>query len=55
MSLPKSKGWLTEIGVATSRPAAFAVFGAYAAAWVTLGNASGAPTGGTFTGLCQVR
>ncbi|MDE5459164.1 MULTISPECIES: low affinity iron permease family protein [unclassified Bradyrhizobium] len=38
MSLPKSKGWLTEIGVATSRPAAFAVFAAYAVAWVTLGN-----------------
>jgi low affinity Fe/Cu permease len=38
MSLPKSKGWLTEIGVATSRPAAFAVFLAYGIAWITLGN-----------------
>jgi low affinity Fe/Cu permease len=38
MALPKSKGWLTEIGVATSRPAAFAVFMAYGVAWITLGN-----------------
>jgi low affinity Fe/Cu permease len=38
MSPPKSKGWLTEIGVATSRPAAFAVFLVYGIAWITLGN-----------------
>jgi low affinity Fe/Cu permease len=38
MSLADPKGWLTEIGVATSRPAAFAVFAAYGIAWVTLGN-----------------
>lgn len=38
MSLDKPKGWLTKIGVATSRPAAFAVFALYAIAWVTVGN-----------------
>lgn len=38
MSLPRSKGWLTDIGVATSRPAAFVVFAVYGIAWVTFGN-----------------
>jgi low affinity Fe/Cu permease len=38
MSLANVKGWLTDIGVATSRPAAFGVFALYAVAWVTLGN-----------------
>jgi len=38
MSLPKSKGWLTEIGVATSRPSAFAIFLVYGITWMTIGN-----------------
>ncbi|AMA57807.1 MULTISPECIES: low affinity iron permease family protein [unclassified Bradyrhizobium] len=38
MSLPKSRGWLTEIGVATARPAAFAVFLIYGIAWIAVGN-----------------
>jgi low affinity Fe/Cu permease len=38
MSIADPKGWLTEIGVATSRPAAFVVFGVYCIAWITLGN-----------------
>jgi len=38
MSLTDPKSWLTDIGVATSRPAAFVVFLAYGIAWITLGN-----------------
>src|SRR5690349_6969728 len=38
MSSADPKGWLTEIGVATSRPAAFIVFVVYGVAWITLGN-----------------
>ncbi|MHC2288756.1 low affinity Fe/Cu permease [Bradyrhizobium barranii subsp. barranii] len=38
MSSADLKGWLTKIGVATSRPAAFVVFLAYASCWLILGN-----------------
>ena len=38
MASAAPKSWLTDIGVATSRPAAFAVFVAYGMAWVTFGN-----------------
>lgn len=34
----KKRGWLTQIGVLASRPAAFAVFALYAIAWITLGD-----------------
>jgi low affinity Fe/Cu permease len=30
--------WLTNIGVLTAHPAAFAIFALYAIAWITLGN-----------------
>ncbi|MGY3156667.1 low affinity iron permease family protein [Bradyrhizobium elkanii] len=30
--------WLTKLGVATSRPAAFVVFLAYGSCWLVLGN-----------------
>jgi low affinity Fe/Cu permease len=38
MSSADFKGWLTQIGVATSRPAAFVVFLAYATCWLVFGN-----------------
>jgi len=38
MSLSDPKGWLTEIGVATARPAAFVLYLVYAVCWITLGN-----------------
>jgi low affinity Fe/Cu permease len=38
MPLKKIRGWLTQIGVLASRPAAFAVFALYAIAWITLGD-----------------
>ncbi len=38
MSSANLKGWLTQIGVATSRPAAFVVFLAYATCWLVFGN-----------------
>ncbi|MDH2340878.1 MULTISPECIES: hypothetical protein [unclassified Bradyrhizobium] len=38
MSLADPKGWLTGIGVATSRPAAFGVHVVHCIAWITLGN-----------------
>ena len=38
MSFADPKSWLTDIGVATSRPAAFVVFLIYGVAWITLGN-----------------
>ncbi|MCS3502814.1 low affinity Fe/Cu permease [Bradyrhizobium japonicum] len=38
MSLADIRGWLTKIGVATSRPAAFVVFLAYGACWLVLGS-----------------
>ncbi|MBR0847240.1 low affinity iron permease family protein [Bradyrhizobium diazoefficiens] len=33
-----AKGWLTELGVAMSRPAAFVVYLIYCVCWLTLGN-----------------
>jgi low affinity Fe/Cu permease len=38
MPLKSFRGWLTEMGVLTARPAAFAVFAIYSAAWITFGN-----------------
>jgi len=38
MAFDKPKGWLTDLGVAASRPAAFAIFAFYALAWVIIGN-----------------
>jgi low affinity Fe/Cu permease len=38
MALETARRWLTQLGVLTSRPAAFAIFALYVAAWVTLGN-----------------
>ena len=38
MSLACIRGWLTKVGVATSRPAAFFVFLAYGACWLVLGS-----------------
>jgi low affinity Fe/Cu permease len=32
------RSWLTDLGVLTARPAAFAIFALYGAAWITLGN-----------------
>jgi low affinity Fe/Cu permease len=33
-----AKGWLTEVGVAMSRPAAFVIYLVYAICWLILGN-----------------
>jgi low affinity Fe/Cu permease len=38
MALKMVRGWLTQIGVLTSRPVAFAIFVAYATAWLVLGD-----------------
>ena len=38
MALKMVRGWLTQIGVLTSRPVAFAIFVAYAIAWLALGD-----------------
>jgi low affinity Fe/Cu permease len=38
MSSSNLTGWLTSLGVATARPAAFVVFLLYGIAWITLGN-----------------
>lgn len=38
MSLVQARSWLTEVGVATARPAAFLLYLVYAAFWVTIGN-----------------
>ncbi|WP_346658387.1 low affinity iron permease family protein [Bradyrhizobium sp. 147] len=38
MALKEIRGWLTNIGVLASRPAAFVVFLAYAALWFAFGN-----------------
>jgi low affinity Fe/Cu permease len=38
MALKMVRGWLTEIGVLTSRPIAFGIFVAYAIAWLVLGD-----------------
>jgi low affinity Fe/Cu permease len=34
----RARNWLTELGVLTSRPAAFVVFALYATAWVVIGH-----------------
>ena len=41
MALKIFRGWLTQIGVLTSRPIAFAVFVVYAIAWLVLGDGLG--------------
>ena len=38
MSSAEIRGWLTKLGVATSRPGAFMVFLAYGSCWLVLGN-----------------
>jgi low affinity Fe/Cu permease len=38
MALENVRGWLTQMGVLTARPAAFAIFALYAVAWITIGN-----------------
>jgi low affinity Fe/Cu permease len=40
MGWPRIRRWLTTLGVATARPAAFLVFAAYAVAWLLLDPAS---------------
>src|SRR5947209_6443103 len=38
MALKMLRGWLTHIGVLTSRPLAFVIFVVYAICWLTLGD-----------------
>ena len=38
MSFKNIRHWLTQLGVLTARPAAFAIFALYAVAWITIGN-----------------
>jgi low affinity Fe/Cu permease len=38
MSIENVRGWLTQIGVLTARPTAFAIFALYAVLWITIGN-----------------
>ena len=38
MSFASAKGWLTTLGTATARPAAFAIFMLYSIAWIAFGN-----------------
>ena len=38
MAFDTIRKWLTQLGVLTSRPAAFAVFAVYAIAWLAFGN-----------------
>jgi low affinity Fe/Cu permease len=38
MALKMVRGWLTQIGVLTSRPVAFGIFVVYAIGWLTLGD-----------------
>jgi low affinity Fe/Cu permease len=38
MFASNARGWLTQIGVLTARPAAFAIFALYCAAWTLFGN-----------------
>lgn len=38
MPVTNVRGWLTEVGVATARPAAFILYLIYAICWITLGN-----------------
>jgi len=41
MALKALRGWLTHIGVLTSRPLAFVIFVIYAIGWLTLGDGLG--------------
>jgi len=36
--LEKVRRWLTQIGVLTARPAAFAIFALYGVTWIAIGN-----------------
>ena len=38
MTFETVRGWLTQVGVLTSRPAAFAVFALYGLAWIVIGD-----------------
>ena len=38
MPLKSVRGWPTDMGVLAARPAAFAVFAIYGAAWITFGD-----------------
>jgi low affinity Fe/Cu permease len=38
MAFKKIRAWLTQLGVLTARPAAFALFAMYGIAWIILGN-----------------
>ncbi|TAI64054.1 low affinity iron permease family protein [Bradyrhizobium sp. Leo170] len=38
MAFKKIRAWLTQLGVLTARPAAFALFAMYGIAWIALGN-----------------
>ena len=38
MSLENVRRWLTQVGVLTARPAAFAIFALYGVAWIAIGN-----------------
>jgi len=38
MALKMVRGWLTQIGVLTSRPIAFGIFLVYAIGWLTAGD-----------------
>ncbi|WP_027579766.1 low affinity iron permease family protein [Bradyrhizobium sp. Ai1a-2] len=38
MAFEKIRAWLTQLGVLTARPAAFALFAVYGIAWIVLGN-----------------
>src|SRR5215211_756013 len=38
MAPKKAREWLTDIGVLTARPAAFAIFALYALVWIVFGN-----------------
>jgi low affinity Fe/Cu permease len=38
MALEKIRAWLTQLGVLTAHPVAFAVFAVYGIAWIALGN-----------------
>jgi low affinity Fe/Cu permease len=41
MALKIVRGWLTQIGVLTSRPMAFAIFVLYSISWLVLGDGLG--------------
>jgi low affinity Fe/Cu permease len=38
MTFENIRAWLTNLGVLTARPAAFALFAIYGIAWIALGN-----------------